>query len=195
MSSGDFRCVGRGKALAYLRGDMRKAERSCLVVGPWMDDYFAEALAAAAHRGLNVRALFRPEEQVEPQVWGRMLSAASIFSERWVDFEAKTLKYLHAKCVLIDRQIAYVGSANWYRFSLEESFEVVVRCPSIAVIGLEEELEALWERGTPLRVSRTGLSRTREVATEGLRSEVIDPIAAQVLRENPKAFRLGKRKR
>jgi PLD-like domain len=193
MSSGNFTCVGPGKALAYLRGDLRKAASSIFVIGPWLDTYVAEQIVLHSPRHLRGRALVRAEYQVEPEVWQEIVSGLGKFAEHWNDFEARTLERLHAKCLLIDDRLGYVGSANWYRYSVETSLEIVLRGSLESVPGLQNECEALWDQAMPFQVPKTEVQQTSPSST-GITHEVLDPLAAKVLRENPKAFVLGKKK-
>ena len=112
MSSESFMCVGPGKVLAYLRGDLRTAKQSLLLIGPWLDDYVAEEMLLVAPRNLTARVLVRSERQVETEVWKRMVAALSAFAGHWPRFEARTLDRLHAKCILLDERIFYAGSAE-----------------------------------------------------------------------------------
>jgi len=194
MSSGNFTCVGPGKTLAYLRGDLRKAASSVFLIGPWLDTYLAEQIVLHSSRQLQVRVLVRAEHQVEPEVWQEIVSGLGKFAGHWNHFEVRTLERLHAKCLLIDDRLAYVGSANWYRYSLETSLEIVLRGPMEAVPGLQNECEALWEQATPYQIPAQRPAPAATAAT-GITHEVLDPLAARVLKENPKAFILGKKKR
>jgi hypothetical protein len=194
MSHKNFTCVGTDKALAYIRCDLRTATKSLFLVGPWLDDYVAEKIVETAPQTLSARILVRPKSQMQPDVWERIMVALRLFAEHWTDCETRTLERLHAKCVCIDEQIAYVGSTNWYRYSLEQSFEVVLRGPMDAIEGLDTELEGLWEKGEKLKVPR-GAAPPQSSPTKGIAREILDPIAAQKLRENPKAFVLGRKKR
>jgi len=191
MASGNFTCVGPGKTLAYLRGDVRAASKSFFLVGPWLDSYVAEQIVLLAPRNLQARVLVRAERQVEPEVWVEIVKGFSRFAAHWNQFEVRTLERLHAKCALIDDRLCYVGSANWYRYSLETSLEIVLRGPIDLAPGLQQECEALWERATPY--SRPTQPTPAGPNSKGITHEVLDPLAAQVLRENPKAFVLGKK--
>jgi hypothetical protein len=193
MSSATFESVGPGKILGYLRGDVRAARKSLLIVGPWIDDYFAAQLTQAARRALSVRVLIRPEGQTEPPVWARMAAAVGLFRAAWPASEVRTLDSLHAKCVLIDDRTAYCGSANWYRFSLEQGCEVTLRGPADAVAGFAADLEELWGRGTELRPG--GGFPPPGAPPTGIREEVLDPLAASVLAADPKAFVIGKKRK
>jgi phosphatidylserine/phosphatidylglycerophosphate/cardiolipin synthase-like enzyme len=122
-----------------------------------------------------------------------MAAAVSLFRGHWPAFEVRTLESLHAKCVLIDDYLAYCGSANWYRFSLEKGCEVTIRGPAEAVSGLAAQLEELWGQSAELR--RADTVRPPAGPPAGIREEVIDPVAAAVLAADPKAFVLGKKRR
>lgn len=194
MSSGNFTCVGPGKTLAYLRGDLRKAASSVFLIGPWLDTYVAEQIVLHSSRNLQGRVLVRAEHQVEREVWQEIVSGLGELAGYWSHFEVRTLERLHAKCLLIDDRLAYVGSANWYRYSLEASLEIVLRGPVEEAPGLQNECEALWEQATPYQIPAQRPA-TAATTTTGITHEVLDPLAAKVLKENPKAYILGKKKR
>jgi phosphatidylserine/phosphatidylglycerophosphate/cardiolipin synthase-like enzyme len=194
MSSWNFTCVGPGKILAYLRGDLRKAASSVFLIGPWLDTYVAEQIVLHSPRHLQGRVIVRAEHQVEPEVWQEIVSGLGKFAGHWTNFEVRTLERLHAKCFLIDERLAYVGSANWYRYSLETSLEIVLRGPLELIANLQPECEALWEQATPFSMPAQPTAVESSDST-GITHEVLDPLAAKVLRENPKAFVLGKKKR
>lgn len=194
MSLESFASVGPGKILARLRNDLRTATKSVFLIGPWIDDYVAEQIVLVANRDLAVRVLVRSKQQVEGEVWQRIANALSTFSAHWPSFEARTLDRLHARCLLIDDRIAYVGSANWYRYSLEQSLEIVVRGPVAAVPGLQDDCQLLWDDAIPL-ANTTGRRTATDGPAVGITHEILDPLAAQVLKDNPKAFVMGKKNR
>jgi len=173
---------------------LRKATSSVFLIGPWLDSYVAEQIVLHSSRHLQGRVLVRAEQQVEAEVWQEIVSGLCKFARHWDHFEVRTLERLHAKCLLIDDRLAYVGSANWYRYSLETSLEIVLRGPLESIANLQPECEALWEQATPFVVPTLP---TAEASSEsaGITHEILDPLAAKVLRENPKAFVLGKKKR
>ncbi len=195
MASGNFTSVGPGKTLAYLRSDVRATSRSFFLIGPWLDSYVAEQIVLLAPRNLQARVLVRAEHQVEAKVWQEIVKGLSRFAAHWKQFEVRTLERLHAKCVLIDDRLCYVGSANWYRYSVETSLEIVLRGPLESAPGLQQECEVLWELATPFSIPKQPTAAAAASESSGITHEVLDPLAAQVLRENPKAFVLGKKKR
>jgi hypothetical protein len=192
MSLNGFTLIGPGKILAYLREDLSRASESLVIVGPWLDDYFAEQIVLVAPSDLDARAIVRDEQQMDPEAWHRTSAALSIFSGHWNDFKAKTQERLHAKFLCIDDKIAYIGSANWYRYSLEKSLEVVLRGPKNEIIGFDEELVRLWRNATDFRIQHKSSEPNKSTA-KGIDYEIIDPIALKVLKENPKAFVLRKK--
>jgi phosphatidylserine/phosphatidylglycerophosphate/cardiolipin synthase-like enzyme len=163
-----------------------------VIVGPWLDDYFADQVVLAAPSELGARAIVRDEEQMDPEAWQRTSAALSIFAAKWNDFKAKTQGRLHAKFLCIDDKILYLGSANWYRYSLEKSFELVLRGPKNEIIGFDEELERLWRNAADLKVLQNSCKSNKSIA-KGIDYEIIDPIAQKVLKENPKAFVLRRK--
>jgi phosphatidylserine/phosphatidylglycerophosphate/cardiolipin synthase-like enzyme len=164
------------------------------LIGPWLDTYVAEQIVRHTPGELEARVLVRPEHQVDAETWGEIVAGLETFAGHWKGFEARTLERLHAKCLIIDDRLAYVGSANWYRYSLEASFEIVLRGSMEAVPDLHNECEKLWEQATRLSIRSRPSVPTAPRAT-GITHEVLDPLAAQVLKDNPKAFVLGKKKR
>ncbi|OPY50973.1 MAG: hypothetical protein A4E49_02473 [Methanosaeta sp. PtaU1.Bin112] len=187
MSLNGFMLIGPGKVLAYLRDDLSRASESLVIVGPWLDDYFADQVVLASPSELDARAIVREEEQMDPEAWQRTSAALSIFAAKWTDFKARTQSRLHAKFLCIDDKILYLGSANWYRYSLEKSFELVLRGPKNEIVGFDEELERLWRNAADLKVQQNSRKSNKSIA-KGIDYEIIDPIAQKALKENPKAF-------
>jgi hypothetical protein len=193
MSSENFNCVGPGEALAYIRSDLRRARSSVLIIGPWLDDYFAEQLVRVSGKTLSARVLVRSQPQVDPMAWDRTMAALGIFAGYWAACECRSLDYLHAKCLQIDDQIVYVGSANWYRYSLETSLEILLRGDLNSIKGHCAELESLWDQGEPVAtLKKARVVKSRQAA--GITHEVPDRLAAQVLKDVPGSFVLGRKR-
>ena len=206
MSSISSKCIGSGRVLAYLRTDLAKATRSLLIIGPWLDDYFAQEIIRVAPANIEARVLVRGEKNVEPRAWIGTQQAIFTFRNHWKAFQARQLDLIHAKVICIDGQITYLGSANWYRFSLEKAKEIVLRLPINEMENLEEELENLWECGTDLNLSiktsetnipRAGLTSAKPaIMGPEMSQEIHDPLdalALKTLRENPTAWVKGKK--
>lgn len=208
MSSISSKCIGSGRVLAYLRNDLAKATRSLLIIGPWLDDYFAQEIIRVAPANIEARVLVRGEKNVEPRAWIGTQQAIFTFRNHWKAFQARQLDLIHAKVICIDGQIVYLGSANWYRFSLEKARELVLRLHLNEMENLEDELENLWEGGTDLNVliktsqSQTNIPRDGPISVEQTKmrpkisQEIHDPLdalALKTLKENPTAWVKGKK--
>lgn len=175
-----------------------------LIVGPWLDEHVTSEILRAAPQDARFRALTRPYDAMDSGFVPHATAAheALLATGRG---EVRTLATLHAKLIVLDDDIAFCGSANWYRYSLEVSKEVVLRGPAADASGLLDVAEALWQAGQPLTAGAAtpvpqsvGTRLDPIVPTQGYRSEVLDPIAGQVLRNVKGAFVLrspGKRKR
>jgi PLD-like domain len=193
MSSENFKCVGPGEALAYIRNDLRHARSSVLIIGPWLDDYFAEQLVLVSGKTLSARVLVRSQPQVDPVAWDRTMAALGTFAEYWAACECRSLDYLHAKCLQIDNQIVYVGSANWYRYSLETSLEILIRGDLNSIEGHCTELESLWDQGkSVVNLEKVGSVKPQQAT--GITHEVPDRLAAEVLKNVPGSFVLRKKR-
>jgi hypothetical protein len=173
MSFENFKYVEPGEILAYVRADLRNAMESVLIIGPWLDDFFAEQVVAAAPKQLATRVLVRSKSEVDVLAWERTLAAISVFAAHWRSFESRYLERLHAKCVCIDGRTVYVGSANWYRYGLEKSLEVVIRGPAESIDGGIWKLESLWDQGNGLDSPSLPKARTDSVGSGSLKGAVL----------------------
>jgi phosphatidylserine/phosphatidylglycerophosphate/cardiolipin synthase-like enzyme len=95
--------------------------------------------------------------------------------------------------IVIDDEIGYCGSANWYRYSLEESREIVLRGPVASAQGLLDEVQLIWDQATSGPVANETI-KTTEVA-RGYTSEVSDPVAAAKLKEVQGSFVIARSRR
>ncbi len=183
--SENFKVLGAGKVLPYLRGDISQAQKSLFVIGPWIDGFFTQELVSVFKKSLIVRFLVRLEN-VEKDVRLTTLQSLRLAASSVSSFEARSLRTLHAKSIIIDSKIAYIGSTNWYKYSLEQSHEVTLRCTSDTALELERVLKEYWEKASPIN-SDSVISTFKDIPKE-LSDEVLDPLARKVLDANPKAF-------
>jgi phosphatidylserine/phosphatidylglycerophosphate/cardiolipin synthase-like enzyme len=121
-----------------------------------------------------------------------MVSAIALFREQLASVEVRTLERLHAKCIVIDDSVAYVGSTNFYKFSLEESRELAIRGPLKEMGELLREVEELWQDGSSFQLNATVPDRA---IMGGMTDEVADPIVKEILQKNPGAWVIGRRQR
>lgn len=193
MPSINWRALGAGNLLGNLRSDLQKASKEVSIVGPWIDAFFAEVVIGATNSTLPIRILTRPLSSMSASFLEHATAARQRFKDRG-NTEIRTLLHLHAKVILIDETIAYCGSANWYRYSLEESAEIVLRGDCQEVPTLLDELTSLWDQASSDDHIPTVVSSQPSVNTsEGYQDEVIDPIAAAKMAEVPKSFVLRRK--
>jgi hypothetical protein len=192
MSSTAWRVLGADSILGNLRADLRDSEREIAIMGPWIDDYFADVVLRSCRRGVKLKVLTRPLGQMSEGFLEHAREARRRFAEQ-AGAVIKVAARLHAKVIILDERTVYCGSANWYRYSLEESQEIVLRGPVADVPGLLDEWEALWGQGDLEAPPR---AREPVAATPtGYQEEVPDPIAAEVLERVPGSFVLRPKRR
>ncbi|WP_158497282.1 phospholipase D-like domain-containing protein [Methylocystis sp. ATCC 49242] len=184
MSSNSWQTLGTGKVLGYLRPDLTSASSSVWVLGPWIDAFFAEVLLSLP-AAVDLRVVTRPPYQASSSFREHGIAARARLDER-PNTTVRVLANLHAKLVIIDEQVVYCGSANWYRFSLEESRELVLRGPVVSAIGLMDEVQVIWDEATQEGFPHAPVKS--QSTADGYMKEVIDPIAEAKLREVPGSF-------
>lgn len=210
MSASRSKVLGGDRILAHLRGDLSSARSSLVVIGPWLDSFVGDLVAEAVSR-VTLRVVTRPLETAGDGGWEGNEAFIDRVATRFAECEVRTLAKLHAKAILIDGAIAYVGSANWYRHSLEQARELVVRTNVAAAVGCVDEIEAIWEAATPVALSDDGKQHllaapkkaisplevtTRKPARVEVETdrEKLDPLAKHVLATVQKSFVLGKKR-
>ena len=123
--------------------------RSILIVGPWLDAYFVrKVMDSLPNLEIEVRFIVRIEE--EGVIDSKTKSALNLARKNIPKFQAKTLKNLHSKVIIIDNNIFYLGSTNWYWYSLYESLEVTVTGKISYLPELVNEMDEYWEDAIPL---------------------------------------------
>lgn len=185
MPSNVWRMLGTADILGHLRADLKTASSTVWIVGPWIDGFFAQVVLDVVPDNVELRVITRPTTGASPSFSDHALSARSLFIGRRTTY-VRLLDDLHAKLVVIDDKVVYCGSANWYRYSLQESRELVLRGPAEDAVGLLDELCTIWELGS------AGAPLSRPVAVQevskGYRAELVDPIAEAKLKEVPGSF-------
>ena len=183
----NFKAIGAGKVLAYLRGDIQKAHKSLFVIGPWIDGYFVKEIISVMRKDISTRFLIRPEDSNDEIT--RIATLASLKAlQTHVDiFESRSLPTLHAKVIIIDNDIVYLGSTNWYRYSIEQALEITLRGLLSSITNLQDILEQYWEEAELIHLEDVGTTIRQDELPE-INHEILDPLARKVLEENPKAF-------
>lgn len=96
----------------------------------------------------TVLLLRRFTERFTTQEWPGKRFPAVYYDPRSLAFEMGQRASLHAKCIVVDRQVAFVSSANFTEAAQARNIEVglLVRVPAIAE-ALTRHFEALIEAG------------------------------------------------
>ncbi len=187
QSSSNFKVIGKGKVLRYLRGHISNAKKSILIVGPWIDGYFVqEIIDSLPNKKIKVKFIVRIDGMEE--IDDKTLSALNLAQKNIENYEARTLPSLHSKVILIDNETFYLGSTNWYWYSLNESLELTIIGQTSTITGLTHELQEYWNKGTP--ISNKEISKHDDVKPM---KDDIDELARKVLESNPKAFIISKK--
>jgi hypothetical protein len=185
IQSSVWRALGSSNILEFLRTDLKRATHKVLLVGPWIDHFFAELVVRTCQGPLALRVMSRPLDALNSAFLPHAWAARLCFATRG-NIEFRRLPTVHAKAILIDDSIAYCGSANWYRYSLEEGREIVLRVLVQAVPSLLDELSSLWDEAQPEDSRGQPVTPSEPMATsEGYREELLDPVAAAKLAEVP----------
>ncbi len=182
----NFKAIGAGKVLAYLRGDLQKPRKSLFIEGPWIDGYFVKEIISVLRKDISTRFLIRPEDSHDETT--RIATLASLKAvQTHVDiFESRSPPTLHAKVIIIDNDIVYIGSTNWYRYSIEKALEITLRGILSTITNLQDILDEYWEEAEPIHLEEVRTIPQGELPE--INHEILDPLARKVLEENPKAF-------
>ncbi|MBF0527829.1 MAG: hypothetical protein HQK55_00890 [Deltaproteobacteria bacterium] len=192
MPLSTWQALGTGDVLGFLRADLKQARYRVWIIGPWIDAFFAEFVVGTLPSGVELRVVTRPEGGANSGFAEHALAARAHFESRPITL-VKLLPRLHAKVVVVDEETAYCGSANWYRYSLEESREIVFRGPTESVSGLLDEIQVIWDQATNEPMQEKSINTT--AISQGYEEEVIDPVVAAKLTEVPGAFLIKRRPR
>jgi hypothetical protein len=115
-------------------------------VGPWLDAYFTRIIInSLTRKEIDVKFIVRIDDDIIDK---KTLSALNLAKQNLENFQAKSLENLHSKIIVIDHEIFFLGSANWYWYSLHESIEVVIEGDISDIPDLEIELDNYWKDGT-----------------------------------------------
>lgn len=122
-----------------IEGLIRAATKSIeVIMEVFTDERIEAALLEARSRGVVVRILLPPLKELEANSKvTRALSAAG------VEIRTKKNPFPHAKAMVVDGQVAYVGSVNFTRNSLDENREVGLLSVDTQLVA---SLRAVFER-------------------------------------------------
>ncbi len=133
--------VSPSNSRASLDALVRRAKRSVEVYAEEVQDTAIEAaLAAAQKRGAAVRLISNANDASNTKGLNRLRNAG-------VRIHLVTSPYIHAKVIIVDRSLAFVGSENISSASLDENRELgVILSDKRAISRLEVTFDHDWSR-------------------------------------------------
>ena len=147
----DLKLLTNGQLLPHLKDSISKAEQSIFIVGPWMDAYFARiVINSLIDKDIQVKFIVKVDDGVIDK---KTLSALYLTNQNLTNFQGLSLENLHSKIILIDQKIFFLGSANWYWYSLNKGIEVTVKGEISVLPSLITEVNKYWKDSTPIDVS------------------------------------------
>ncbi len=128
-----------------LIGMLMAAHSSVDVVSEVLDDaQVKNTLKSLALRGVRVRVLLALPDAIPVNAMSRQQLERTDVAVRYLESP-----YLHAKYILVDGQLAYVGSHNLSSGSLDENREVGVITNDVTVVRtIEASFSSDWSSGT-----------------------------------------------
>lgn len=143
-----IKLLNTSQLLSDLKESISKAKQNIMIVGPWLDAFFIkEILKSLNDNDLEFKFVVRLDKQ---EIDKKTLSALNLARLNLKNFQAKSLNKLHTKVILIDEKVFYLGSANWYWYSLHESIELTIKGSISELPGLMDELNIYWNEGSPI---------------------------------------------
>ncbi|BDZ71395.1 phospholipase D-like domain-containing protein [Methanobacterium petrolearium] len=141
--------LGKDQIIPQLQNSILQATNSIMIVGPWLDAYFTRIVIDSLPQP-DLAVLFLVRIDDDGLVDGKTMSALNLAQENLENFQARTLPQLHSKVIIIDDITFYLGSANWYWYSLHKSLETTVTGKTSILPELVPEIYGYWEKATPL---------------------------------------------
>jgi phosphatidylserine/phosphatidylglycerophosphate/cardiolipin synthase-like enzyme len=144
---------------------LAEATDTVRIANPYFDDteHVLDDLAALPRRGVNLKLVTREVDTDDPnqsavdaieEITGQLLDdeRKHLLVRDFYDTDRydKQLGATHAKAVIIDEQIAYLGSANLTRLSLTGNFELGVLLRGELVADLVAVFDAMFDYARPI---------------------------------------------
>lgn len=147
-SSKSLKLLTKSHLLTQLKETIHDTGENILIVGPWLDAYFTRIIVdSLPSKEIEVNFIVRIDDGV---IDTKTLSALNFARQNLNNFQAKSLENLHSKVILVDGKIFFLGSANWYWYSLNEGVEMVIQGHTNQLPELIPKLERYWGDGSPI---------------------------------------------
>jgi phosphatidylserine/phosphatidylglycerophosphate/cardiolipin synthase-like enzyme len=125
---------GESDLMPHLASIVTGAEEQLILVTPFFNrfavDTFVDRVVAAAEDGVTVKIITRDTDSGDnsaavDRIYDAVADADAISNLEVFDYGAEGQR-LHAKALVADEELAYVGSANMTSYSLQEAIEIGV---------------------------------------------------------------------
>lgn len=168
-----LKLLGKGQLLPHLRTTISQASQSIWIVGPWLDAYFVgNIIDSISYLEIEVRFIVRIDD--DGIIDSKTLSALNLARKNIPNYHARSLLNLHSKVILIDKEIFYLGSTNWYWYSLHKSQEITVTGKTGLLPEIIKELDDYWDKAIPLTTADVKGYHDLEPLTEDISREIIE---------------------
>ncbi len=154
----NLKLLTKGQLIPHLKEAISNTKESIFIVGPWMDAYFARIIIdSLPNKEVEVKFIVRADDGV---IDTKTLSALNLARQNLNKFQANSLENLHSKVILIDGEIFFLGSANWYWYSLNQGVEVIVKGDISLLPELLQELDQYWMESS--HISMEDIEKNRD---------------------------------
>jgi phosphatidylserine/phosphatidylglycerophosphate/cardiolipin synthase-like enzyme len=192
------KAYGKGNIVPYLRTEITKVKKELFIIGPWIDGFFIdEIINNLVDKSIHLKMLLRYEKE-EPEIQENTLACIKELQSKIPNSEFRNSNTIHAKMILIDNSICLLGSANWYQYSLEQVEEIVLKLEISEIKNLEQITQSYWESGK--KITMDAIPLPKKIAQEknipspkSFDTEILDEKARKALKENSKAFIIGRK--
>jgi len=133
------------------------ADRQILMANPFFDEAGADKILpyikGAADRGVNIKIVSRSPREGGARLWRKLENEIKEMGENcevryFGGFKGRRRFYLHAKFMVADGTMAYVGSANITKTSLGDNAEVGIIFGGRKVSALGNFFKLLWDNSS-----------------------------------------------
>lgn len=149
----NLQLLTQGLLLQEIVKGFQNAKESIFIVGPWLDAYFTGIVVnSLVNREVPVKFIVRVDDGIIDK---KTLSALNLAQKKLENFQARSLDNLHSKIIVIDRKFFFLGSANWYWYSLNKGVEVNIKGSTDLLPEIILEIEKYWKDSSPIDLSIT----------------------------------------
>lgn len=141
--------INKGQLLTYLVNSFSEAEKSLMIIGPWIDMFFVKQITNSLNNDeILVQFIIRTENG---EIDESTRLALNLAGQNIHKFEVKSLEMLHSKLILVDDEIFYLGSTNWFHHSLNNPLEITLKGEISSFPELASDIKYYWKTGNSIK--------------------------------------------